>query len=119
MLSIGKKQFSDSLTFEGFRHSWIAYLAQRLRWERARAERLNLNKAPDRIVHYIETVGNAGVLHLNQSKKDWAADLGLTHEALYRALARMKQQAQLTVDGTRIVLARKGQRRSARPGPAK
>ncbi|MEY9403652.1 CRP-like cAMP-binding protein [Bradyrhizobium japonicum] len=110
VLSIGRSEFCDSLTFESFRNCWIAYLAQRLRWERARAERLSLNTAAERIVHYVETVGNAGVLHLNQSKKDWAVDLGLTHEALYRALAQMQQQGQLSVDGPRIMLSKRRRR---------
>jgi CRP-like cAMP-binding protein len=104
LLAIRRKAFVDALVVGGLRDNWIAHLARELRRVRARAERLSLKTAPERIVHYIETVGNAGVLHLNQSKKDWAADLGLTHEALYRALARMKKRGQLTIDGTRLTV---------------
>jgi CRP-like cAMP-binding protein len=113
LLSIPRDAFVEALEF-GVRHSWIAYLVRELREVRAGAERLALKTAPQRIVHYIESVGKAGVLHLNQTKKDWAADLGLTHEALYRALAQMKKRGQLTVDDRRFVL----EGRTARKGTA-
>jgi len=41
---------------------------------------------------------------LNQSKKNWAAELGLTHEALYRTLARMEKRDELKVDQSRLTL---------------
>lgn len=49
---------------------------------RANAERLSLRTARERVLHFIETEGERGVVNLGQSKKDWAAELGLTHEAL-------------------------------------
>jgi CRP-like cAMP-binding protein len=41
---------------------------------------------------------------LTQTRKAWAAELGLTHEALYRTLRRLAEQGAIAVDGTRICL---------------
>jgi CRP-like cAMP-binding protein len=91
LLVIPRKAFRDALADEGFGKIWMAHLAGELRRVRAQAERLTLKTAEARIVHYIETEGHHGSIVLSGSKKDWAHELGLTHEALYRALARMEQ----------------------------
>jgi CRP-like cAMP-binding protein len=67
-------------------------------------ERLSLKTVRERIIHFIETEGESGVINLEQSKKDWAAELGLTHEALYRALALMEKRGELTVRQSRLTL---------------
>ena len=72
---------------------------------RAQCERLSLHNAADRIVHYIESEGTDGVATLNQSRKAWAAELGLTHEALYRVLRRPQADGTLDIDGDRIAIA--------------
>lgn len=105
MLAIPRKAFRDALTAGDFRDRWIAHLARELRKVRAQAERLSLKTARERIVHFIETEGESGVVALNRSKKDWAAELGLTHEALYRALARMEKRRELVVEHARLILA--------------
>jgi hypothetical protein len=51
---------------------------------RSQCERLALNSAADRIEHYIESEGRDGRLELKRTRKAWAAELGLTHEALKR-----------------------------------
>ena len=56
----------------------------------------------DRIIHDIESEGDAGAVVLTQSRKDWAAELGLTHEALYRSLKQMSDSGVLILDGPRI-----------------
>jgi hypothetical protein len=71
---------------------------------RSQAERLSLKTARERIIHFIEIEGVAGVVDLKQSKKDWAVELGLTHEALYRALAQMAKCGALEVDQSRLTL---------------
>ena len=105
MLAIPRKAFRDALTVGDFRDRWVAHLARELRKVRAQAERLSLKTARERIVHFIETEGESGVVVLNQSKKDWAAELGLTHEALYRALAQMEKRRELVVEHSRLILA--------------
>lgn len=99
------KAFRDAL--EGdvvFRNAWMALLAREVRRLRARCERLSLHSAAERILHAIESEGTAGTLTLMQSRKAWAADLGLTHEALYRSLARLQAEGTLVLDGARITL---------------
>lgn len=58
---------------------------------------------------------SCGVLDLQQSRKSWALELGLTHEALYRALAKMGNEGVLSIAGSRLALrrlsARAGRRR--------
>ena len=88
-----------------FRDAWMTHLAGEVRKLRAQCERLSLHRAADRIVHYIESEGADGVVMLSQSRKAWAAELGLTHEALYRALRRLQADATLDIDGDRVAIA--------------
>ncbi len=104
LLAIQRRAFTDALAVEGFRDRWIAHLARELRKVRAQTERLSLKTARERIVHFIETEGEAGGIDLKQSKKDWAAELGLTHEALYRTLAKMQERGELTLERSRLNL---------------
>jgi CRP-like cAMP-binding protein len=93
-----------------FRNAWMALLAREVRKLRARCERLSLHSAAERILHAIESEGTAGTLTLMQSRKAWAADLGLTHEALYRTLARLQAEGTLILEGERITLRQPGKR---------
>jgi CRP/FNR family transcriptional regulator, dissimilatory nitrate respiration regulator len=104
LLAIQRRAFRDALAADAFRNAWMAHLARELRQARAHAERLSLKTARQRIVHFIETEGEGGVVDLNQSRKDWAAELGLTHEALYRALAQMKTRGELEAAHGRLTL---------------
>jgi CRP-like cAMP-binding protein len=74
---------------EGFRDFWMMRLARELRKLRGQCERISLRGAAERIEHYIEAEGRNGRLELRQTRKVWAAELGMTHEALYRALAAL------------------------------
>lgn len=87
-----------------FRNQWMARITRELRKVRAQCERLSLHSAADRIVHYIESEGNEGVIELVQTRKSWALELGLTHEALYRTLKRLQDEGVLAIDKSRIHL---------------
>jgi CRP/FNR family transcriptional regulator, dissimilatory nitrate respiration regulator len=87
-----------------FRNAWIAHLARELRRLRTQCERLSLNGATERVLHYLESEGSDGVVMLAQTKKAWAAELGLSHEALYRALRRLEEQTVIHVDHNQISL---------------
>jgi len=90
--------FRDALRRdEAFRSFWIGRLAREVHLLRSQCERLSLRRAAERIEHYIEAEGEAGRVQLPQSRKAWAAELGLTHEALYRALAELKRAGRLTL----------------------
>lgn len=85
-----------------FCRGWQSLLAKEVRKLRAQCERLSLNGAVDRINHYIESEGKNGVVNLIQTRKAWAAELGLSHEALYRSLRRMQNDGLLFVEGNRL-----------------
>ena len=82
---------------ESFRGYWMSRLAREVRQLRSQCERLALHSATDRIEHYIESEGSNGVLEMSQTRKAWAAELGITHEALYRALATLKRFGRLSM----------------------
>ncbi|MDZ7802727.1 hypothetical protein [Thiohalophilus sp.] len=52
----------------------------------------------------MESEGVDGVVILEQSRKAWAAELGLSHEALYRTLRRMQDSGMLWQEGQRLWL---------------
>ncbi len=107
LLMMPRKAFLEALTDGDFRGKWMSHLARELRRVRAQAERMSLKTAAERIIHFVETDGDDGSIRLSQSKKDWAAELGLTHEALYRTLGRMERTGQITIAGTLISLVRR------------
>jgi CRP-like cAMP-binding protein len=76
-----------------FAHQWVALLARQLHAARARLERLALKSAAERVLHYlhIEGKGPRCEVALSGSVKDLAKELGLTHESLYRTLARLER----------------------------
>jgi hypothetical protein len=51
--------------------------------------------------------------NLNQSRKAWVAELGLTHEAFYLTLRRLQTDRTLDIDGNRIVIVRAATRQHA------
>jgi len=90
-----------------FRDTWMTHLAREVRKLRAQCERLSLHGVADRILHYIESEGSDGAVTLSQSRKAWATELGLTHEALYRTLRKLQTEGTLDIDGDRIAIARR------------
>jgi CRP-like cAMP-binding protein len=91
------EQFRASLVRDAaFRDFWMRRLATEVRTLRAQCERLSLRGAAERIAHYIEAEGRDGRLELRQTRKSWAAELGLTHEALYRALASLQRAGRIS-----------------------
>ena len=90
-----------------FRRYWIECLSAEVRRLRGACERLGLRKAEQRVLHAIESDGIGGELRLGEPVKDWAAELGLTHEALYRALARLERSGVLKRANGALVLTAK------------
>lgn len=106
LLRLPRDSFAAQLSADArFRQAWLGHLAGEVRRLRARCERLSLRGARERIVHYIEAEGG-GSIELDRSRKSWALELGLTHEALYRALAKMQGEGLLAVRGSRLELRR-------------
>jgi CRP-like cAMP-binding protein len=100
-------RFRDCLAADRrFRAFWMSHLAGELRRLRARCERLVLRGATERIEHYVETEGRDGRIALRQTRKAWAAELGLSHEALYRALSALQRAGRILArehDGHEVI----------------
>jgi CRP-like cAMP-binding protein len=82
------------------RWAWIGQLGTQMRRDRLRLERLGLRTLPERLRHLLLTEGSGdGEYVLRGTRMQLAADLGVTHEALYRTLARLRAAGRLSVDG--------------------
>lgn len=90
-----------------FARIWMALLAAQLRTARARIERLSLRSAEERIRHLLLSEGRGPrcELEIAGSLKELARRLGLTHESLYRTLARMQKDGFIDREGLRLRLA--------------
>ncbi|WP_456447543.1 Crp/Fnr family transcriptional regulator [Thiolapillus sp.] len=106
LLAFPRVLFQTALDDEpAFYHAWSRLLAQEIRRLRAQNERLSLNSAAARILHYIESEGENGRIVLNQTRKAWAAELGLSHEVLYRTLRRLREKGEILINERQIALA--------------
>lgn len=92
LLAFPLTEFSSHLDQPGFRDMWIKLLSQEVRRLRNQVERLSLKTAKERVLHYLATEGHHGLLALKQTKKSWAVELGLSHEALYRTLNKLQKE---------------------------
>ena len=80
--------------------AFAAHLAQRLHHSHQRLELMRLKTAPERIIAYLTLLGAAqGMIRLGKSLVAVADELGLTHEALYRALAKLVRDNRLERPG--------------------
>ena len=75
----------------GFAGRWIAMLNQEVKRLRAQCERLSMRGVAERLLHMIETEGSEGRLPLGGGLKSMASELGVSHEALYRAVAELEK----------------------------
>ncbi len=107
LLRFPARAFREALANDAtFRNAWIAHLAREVRRLRALCERLSLRTAEARVLHYLETEGDDSGSILVPSRKAWAAELGLSHEALYRTLARLEEAGTIAMEGKTISLPR-------------
>lgn len=87
-----------------FHRAWSNNLARVVRTLRAQCERLSLKSVAERVIHYLESEGEDGSIVLTQSRKAWATEMGLTHEALYRTLRRLETEGVIETSGNRVAL---------------
>ena len=78
-----------------FASRWVAMLNREVKRLRLQCERMSLGKVQDRLLHLLETEGTAGKYPLGVGIKSLAAELGVSHEALYRCIASMVREGQL------------------------
>ncbi|MBP7616464.1 MAG: Crp/Fnr family transcriptional regulator [Steroidobacteraceae bacterium] len=111
ILRVAKDDFRRLLVDDAdFARIWMALLAAQLRTARARIERLSLRSAEERVRHLLlsEGRGSPCELKITGSLKDLARRLGLTHESLYRTLARMQKAGVIDREGMLLRLAKDG-----------
>ncbi len=88
--------------------SFTAMLARQVMMLRTRLETRNIHSARERVRHFLTiNCGPDGrTVVLSGTLKQLAADLGLTHEALYRTLARMEADGEIAREGTKVTIER-------------
>lgn len=89
-----------------FASSVAAHLAGLVHQARSRAEILSHRGARERVLAYIRMhlPPDGHALDINQPWKTLASEIGLTHEALYRALAGLQKDGLLRREGRRVAL---------------
>jgi CRP-like cAMP-binding protein len=77
--------------------AFMAMLARQVMTQRTRLEQRNIHSAHDRIRHYLtaNAAEDGRTVVLPGTLKELAGELGLTHEALYRALADMTAKGEI------------------------
>jgi len=88
--------------------AFAAMLARQVMMLRTRLEQRNIHSARDRIRHFLAVnVSDDGCTVLvSGTLKELAAELGLTHEALYRTLAEMESDGEITRSEGKITVKR-------------
>lgn len=104
--SLPMAEFDRCLIQDGsFARAWALDLARRLKDQFLRYQRLSLRSAHERILHFLYSEADTrGMVSLAGSYAGWAAELGLTKETLYRALAALEIEGKLKRDGKRLTL---------------
>jgi CRP-like cAMP-binding protein len=88
--------------------AFTAMLAGQVMSLRTRLEQRNIRSARERVRHYfaLNTGADGRTVALPGTLKDFAAGLGLTHEALYRTLAALERCGEIQKEEGNIVLLR-------------
>lgn len=85
--------------------SFTTMLAHEIMALRARLEVRNVRSARERILQHLALIAEAPhIFRLDRTLKDLAAEIGLTHEAFYRALAALEKDGAIKRKGDRILL---------------
>jgi CRP-like cAMP-binding protein len=84
----------------------VEHLAQQVQALRGRIELLNVKSARDRVLGYLHSRlgASATAVELDRSWKAIAGEIGLTHEAVYRALAELERDGLIERDGNTVAL---------------
>lgn len=94
-----------------FAGRWIGMLNKEVKRLRLQCERLSLTKVQDRFVHLLETEGVDGRFPIGAGIKSLAAELGVTHEALYRCIYALEKHGRLHRTDTHMCLTKLPDRR--------
>ena len=89
--------------------AFMALLAREIMRLRTRLEQRNIRSARERVLHFLALDAGADgrTVRLHRTLKELAAELGLTHEAFYRALADLAADGEIERRKNKIVLRRR------------
>ena len=105
LIAIPRTRFLDAFADPQFGRAYAQWLSGTVRELRTHCERLSLRRAPDRVEHYLNEHVSFDYGRGQCSLKDWATQLGLSHESLYRTLASMEADGRIMRDGGSVRLA--------------
>jgi CRP-like cAMP-binding protein len=85
---------------------FMALLTRQIHVLRNRPEERNIRSARARVLHHLALAADpkTRAVHLDGTLMDLAAEIDLTHEALYRTLAALEKDRAICRKGARIVL---------------
>lgn len=85
---------------------FMAAFAREIQVLRSRLEQRNIRSARDRVIHYLALAAGPEdrTVRLTGTLMDLAAEIGLTHEALYRTLAALEKDGAITRTADGVVL---------------
>ena len=101
------KSLRDALADSKFSMKWVQLLSKEIMRLRTQSERLGLKDIRSKLIHLIETEGKQGVLTLQSDFKSMASEIGVTHEALYRAIASLEKEGLLRKQSNSLELLKK------------
>lgn len=84
---------------------FMAHLARQLRDLRSLVELRNIQSARERVISWLLLAGAETGLELERPLKEVASEIGLTHETLYRTLAKLKKEGIIERNKRYIVFA--------------
>lgn len=88
-----------------FATAFAAQMARQVQGLRTQIELRNIRSAEDRVMAALALSADAGgKVEVLGTLKAFATEIGLTHEALYRALRRLEDHGRLSRAGTSLVL---------------
>ena len=85
--------------------AFTATLARQVMNLRTRIEQRNIRSARERVRHYLIVNADAGIVTLRGTVKELAAELGLTHEALYRTLGALERGGEIKRGRGKIIVS--------------
>ena len=107
VIKIPIKDLSQALDKDpAFANRWIGMLNSEVRRLRLHLERLSMKSIRKRLIHLIETEGKDGQYATPSGIKTLAGELGVTHEALYRAVSSMESEQVLRRQDHQLRLTR-------------
>lgn len=107
VIKVPVKELAQSLDKDpAFAGRWISMLNGEVRRLRLHLERLSMKSIRERLIHLIETEGKDGQYATPSGLKTLAGELGVTHEALYRAISSLESDRVLRRDANHLILPR-------------